>query len=489
MKAAIEGFSKAMLRSTTTVKKSVADVLGGAAPAPPPESTWVRTADGWREVAVEDGGGGQAAGTASMRGAPHELHGQCYSFEKERNAWAPPTCTYASDQAARPGYDAADASEYVDDDAVLDAKVRRLAALVRASRCFVVYAGAGLSTSAGIDDYATRSGGGERGFSLRSPLCAQPTLAHRVLAGLHAAGHLHRLVQQNHDGLPQKAGMPQQALNEIHVSLYAPDNPVIPMSGNLRADLLDDLLELEATADLCLAVGTSLAGMNADRVVHAAAHRAAERGAAGGALGAVIVGLQRTTADANATLRIFAPCDEVFRRLADELPLGERVPPPPSPGTFFRPALLGEGGGGEGGGGEGGSGEGGGGECGEAEDDARYLLQGVAYDAMGRRSAGATTDLDLRDGARLLIPSGMHAGASGEVDGYDREGHPRCRFRLKLKKDGAFKAPMAMPLGTWWLQAAADGAVARLPVVNLPRDGDESAAAAELRALSEAYAG
>ena len=25
-------------------------------------------------------------------------------------------------------------------------------------------------------------------------------------------------------------------------------------------------------------------------------------------------------------------------------------------------------------------------------------------------------------GARLVIPSGMHAGATGEVDGYDREG-------------------------------------------------------------------
>ena len=88
----------------------------------------------------------------------------------------------------------------------------------------------------------------------------------------------------------------------------------------------------------------------------------------------------------------------------------------------------------------------------------------------------------------MVIPSGMHAGAVGTVEGDpDREGHPRCRFLLNLKKGGTFKAPMLMPLGTWWMQAAVDGSVARLPVVNPPRDDDSSAAAAELRALCEAY--
>ena len=123
-----------------------------------------------------------------------------------------------------------DASEYCDEADVLEAKLRHVARLMMQSRCTVVYAGAGLSTAAGIDDYATHNkAAGDADARLRSPMCAQPTLSHRVLAGLYASGRLHRLVQQNHDGLPQKAGMPQHAVNEIHGSLYAPDNPVIPM--------------------------------------------------------------------------------------------------------------------------------------------------------------------------------------------------------------------------------------------------------------------
>jgi hypothetical protein len=38
-------------------------------------------------------------------------------------------------------------------------------------------------------------------------------------------GLLHGWVQQNHDGLPQKAGFPQERINEIHGSWYDPGNP------------------------------------------------------------------------------------------------------------------------------------------------------------------------------------------------------------------------------------------------------------------------
>ena len=34
-------------------------------------------------------------------------------------------------------------------------------------------------------------------------------VTHRVLAALQKAGLLHGWIQQNHDGLPQKAGFPQ----------------------------------------------------------------------------------------------------------------------------------------------------------------------------------------------------------------------------------------------------------------------------------------
>ena len=105
---------------------------------------------------------------------------------------------------------------------------------------------------------------------------------------------MHAWVQQNHDGLPQKAGLPQAAVNEIHGALHAPDNPVIPMGGSLRADLYEDLLDCEARAELVLAVGTSLAGMNADRIVQACADRAcAARGR--GPPGAVIICVASTS--------------------------------------------------------------------------------------------------------------------------------------------------------------------------------------------------
>ena len=59
-------------------------------------------------------------------------------------------------------------------------------------------------------------------------------LGHRVLVGLHRANYLHRLIQQNHDSLPQKAGLPQEALNEIHGAIHAPDNPVVPIGRHVR---------------------------------------------------------------------------------------------------------------------------------------------------------------------------------------------------------------------------------------------------------------
>ena len=116
---------------------------------------------------------------------------------------------------------------------------------------------------------------------------------------------------------------------------------------------------------------------------------------------------------------------------------------------------------------------------------------------MGRRnssstssSSSSTIDLDLRDGAMVAIPTGMHAGAVGVVDGRDREGHPRCRFQLRLnnKKPGSAKAPMAMVVGTWWMQAAVEASVAQLPVVNVPPAAEtEDAATKELRALCASY--
>lgn len=279
-----------------------------------------------------------------------------------------------------------------------------------------------------------------------------------------------------------------------------------PALTSLSLGSYEDLLACEERADLSIAVGTSLCGMNADRVVSTPAAKAPAK-----ALGSVVIGLQRTVTagalppphlarlirartrqvlDDSCTLRIFAPCDSVFAALADELALGDTVPSPRGVGTFFQPPALeaaaaaarAEGGLAEGGGSAGAEGE---------EAPAGYLLRSLRFDAMGRAWAEGGAEmtpltLDLRDGAAVLIPTGVHAGARGKVDGCDREGHPRIRFHLRVK---TFKAPMSLTLGTWWLQAAADGDVAQLPVVNQPAGAtdDTSEAAARLRQLAEAY--
>merc|ERR1712139_37407 len=89
---------------------------------------------------------------------------------------------------------------------------------------------------------------------------AQPTKTHRVLATMYEEGMFKNWVQQNHDSLPQKAGFPQHALNEIHGSLHDPGNPVIEINGWLREDLSDWLHQWSNKSDLCLALGCSLSG-------------------------------------------------------------------------------------------------------------------------------------------------------------------------------------------------------------------------------------
>jgi hypothetical protein len=59
---------------------------------------------------------------------------------------------------------------------------------------------------------------------------------------------------------PPQAGLPQEAINEIHGSWFDPSNPVVKMSGELRSDLFEDLLRTEAESDMVLALGTSLSG-------------------------------------------------------------------------------------------------------------------------------------------------------------------------------------------------------------------------------------
>jgi NAD-dependent SIR2 family protein deacetylase len=347
-------------------------------------------------------------------------------------SWPLPKVACVSADEARPGYKTMGASEYLDEPDVLRAKVKKLATLIRKSSSFVAYTGAGISTSSGIRDYATKADGSlAGGQKKKSPFEAQPSFAHRSLVALHQAGHLKHWVQQNHDGLPQKAGFPQSDLNEIHGAWYDPSNPVVPMDGTLRADLIERMLDWEEKVDLCLALGTSMVGMNSDRMAVAPAERR-RRGQAG-ALGTVIVALQQTQYDSLASIRIFATIDQTMELLAEEL--GLTVPPHAEPLPWSEAPVW----------------------------------KGLPYNPNGERDPKCSMTLDLRPGRTLRVINQPkwdeeRYGDTCEVvqssDIFAREGHIQVRFG----QAGSSKSILRV-LGRWWLQDAIDGKADVLPLV------------------------
>jgi mono-ADP-ribosyltransferase sirtuin 6 len=251
-----------------------------------------------------------------MATSSEDLSIECMHGQAGDSNWKLPRMIAACDKKARPDVKGTvDASEYLDYDAVLDAKLDIVVSLIRQSRQFVVYTGAGISTSSGIGDYASKA---SKSIVMRETsvnrLKAIPTLTHHVLVALEKKKFLKHWVQQNHDGLAQRAGYPQEKLNEIHGSWFDKKNPVVLMDDHLRTDLHELVVEWAGKSDLVLAMGSSMCGMQADRV----ATRVAERE---GTLGLIIINLQKTPHDHLAKIRIFAPCDKVMSLLAKKMNL------------------------------------------------------------------------------------------------------------------------------------------------------------------------
>jgi len=259
----------------------------------------------------------------ATQGVANEWHG----LLGNGSSWLPPKVAARSCETARPGYDTGDASEYLDSPEVLSAKVQMLAQMwKRSGRDTVLYTGAGLSTASGIGDYASKASKSVAPHKKRaesgSRLELRPTLAHHTLAAIEEKGLIGNWVQQNHDRLAQKAGFPQARINEIHGAWGDMKNSVAMMDDSLRADLLAWLRSWAERANMCVALGTSLCGMNADQVPRAVADRFAQSSGEG----LVIIGLQRTVYDDVASLRIWGLCDDVMKLVAKEL--GCKVPDP-----------------------------------------------------------------------------------------------------------------------------------------------------------------
>jgi NAD-dependent deacetylase len=228
----------------------------------------------------------------------------------------------------------------------------------------VVFTGAGVSTESGIPDFrspggiwtryapiefldylrdsAMRAESWRRGMHTYPPMAeAQPNGAHRAIAEWWHAGLLNGVVTQNIDGLHQKAGMPDDAVVELHGNAHwvacltclarfdrhviharvnaGEADPACPECGGilksttisfgqaLPADAVEAARRLHATARLCLIVGSSL-------VVYPAATLPEITLEVGGRM--AIVNKTETHLDEFATLLIRAPAGVVLEEAA-----------------------------------------------------------------------------------------------------------------------------------------------------------------------------
>ena len=364
-----------------------------------------------------------------------------------------PHATWRSSKPPRADHDTPawlTATEFRDAPAARVAKVKQLAALLRASKKTVVYTGAGIS--AAVVGQAAESGTNKVGWK-GDTRKVKPTYTHHALGLLGQRGVVQSWVQQNHDGLPQKAGFPQQNINEIHGSWYDPSNPVVKYSGTLH-ELAYPWMEQDAeTADLVLVLGTSLGGLNADQVpVNTAERSLLGPSHARASLGAVCINLQQTPQDGKMTLRLFGKSDNLLKMLLAEL--GMSLPH----GAVLR---------------------------GVAWPKADRAC--VPYDAEGKLlepgSGRPMMLLDLSPGARVRITPGHN------IQGARQPMYMHTGAKKPHKHKGVLRQPargngvvsercdasssylldiegVRMRLGIWWLVAARTGAVPRLPVVN-----------------------
>ncbi|KAH3761850.1 NAD-dependent protein deacetylase sirtuin-7 [Pelomyxa schiedti] len=359
-------------------------------------------------------------------------------------SWPGPKCVAYDSRTNRPDQSSGIPShEFVDDDAVLAQKVAIVVDLLRQSKYCVAYTGAGISKSCGIPDYASKaknsvasvvteatepaeSAAAVQATTVTDLRSARPSYSHCTLVALERAGLLKFYVQQNHDGLPQKAGFPQDKMNEIHGAWFDPSNPVVPMTGCVREDCTMSLKKTSAVCDLCLCIGTSLAGMTADNQASIPAEKSLLKKTT--SLGTVIINLQRTWLDSKSCVRVWSRSDDFMRLLATQLGLvvNYPVPLPADPETL------------------------------------ESVFQ-LPYNSTGEKIPNGSKEppitLDLRPGSqvRICYPGSSNFGNTGEVLGVDPEGNWR------IKMDGRVQAT---GFGRWWIEILRNQQWPYLPFVN-----------------------
>ncbi|CAL5202342.1 unnamed protein product [Lathyrus oleraceus] len=250
-------------------------------------------------------------------------------------------------------------TEHFDPSTILREKIEQLAIMIKKSKHLVVFTGAGISTSCGIPDFRGPKGiwtlqrEGKALPEASLPFHrAVPSLTHMSLVELEKAGILKFVISQNVDGLHLRSGIPREKLSELHGNSFMETCPscgaeyfrdfeveTIGLKETSRrcsdakcgARLKDTVLDWEDAlppkemnpaekhckqADIVLCLGTSLQ-------ITPACNLPLKALRGGGKV--VIVNLQKTPKDKNASLVIHGFSDKVIAGVMEHLNL--RIPP------------------------------------------------------------------------------------------------------------------------------------------------------------------
>ncbi|KAL3488399.1 DHS-like NAD/FAD-binding domain-containing protein [Aspergillus germanicus] len=233
-------------------------------------------------------------------------------------------------------------------------KAETLAGLIKVSKHFIVFTGAGISTSAGIPDFRGPDGNwtlraqGRPRTTHADTLSAVPTKAHMALVELQNRGILKYLVSQNCDGLHRRSGIEAQNISELHgnntrevckscgkeyirdyrVSGSRPDHndhrtgrrclcggilldTIINFGEGLPEKDLRLARDNTNKADLCLVLGSSVSVTPACTIPETVASSENAKLA--------ICNLQPTALDDDCDLRIFAEADILMTKVMEHL--------------------------------------------------------------------------------------------------------------------------------------------------------------------------
>ncbi|CAF0742936.1 unnamed protein product [Didymodactylos carnosus] len=249
---------------------------------------------------------------------------------------------------------------------VLDKKLDQLVEWIKASKHFIIFTGAGISTSTGIPDFRsgmdTRLSTGPGVWELRdkgearskkatvtSSTKAIPSVAHMAIVELARQGIIKFVISQNTDGLHLRSGIKSSMLAELHGNsnleycqkcgikylrdyrtrtagkVHDHNTGRICTNSKCNGSLLDSIInfgeslpnqELTAgfehanKADLCLVLGSSLRVTPAANIPEEVAIKGQKL---------VIGNLQLTPMASIAKLNIHAMCDEIMNGIMNKL--------------------------------------------------------------------------------------------------------------------------------------------------------------------------